>query len=87
MIKAEFASKLTEKVDITKAKAAEVTDAMLAVITESLKKGEDVNFLGFGKFEVVTVKARQSRNPRTGEKITVPEHKKVRFKVSKKLDV
>lgn len=87
MIKAEFATKLAEKTGITKAKAAEATDAMLAIIVDALKAGDDVNFLGFGKFEVATVKARQSRNPRTGEKLMVPEHKKVRFKVSKKLEV
>lgn len=87
MIKAEFAKKIAEKTGLTNAKAAEVTDAMLGVIVDALKAGDDVNFLGFGKFEVATVKARQSRNPRTGEKLTVPEHKKVRFKVSKKLAV
>lgn len=87
MIKSEFATKVAEKTELTKAKGAEVVEAMLSTMIEALKAGEEVNFLGFGKFEVQTVKARQSRNPRTGEKIMVPEHKRVRFKVSKKLEV
>lgn len=87
MIKAEFAAKIAEKTELSKAKALEVTEAMLTTILDSLRAGEEVRFLGFGTFSVAKIAARKSRNPRTGESIDLPERKRVKFKVSKKVEI
>lgn len=85
MIKSEFAEKVAEKVEMSKAQAAVVTDAVLDTIVEALKAGEEIRFLGFGTFKVDTVPARKARNPRTGETLNLPERKKVKFKAGKEL--
>ncbi|PIR87186.1 MAG: DNA-binding protein [Candidatus Harrisonbacteria bacterium CG10_big_fil_rev_8_21_14_0_10_49_15] len=64
----------------TKKKAQEVVDLFFDTITNTLKKGEEVNITGFGKFEVVNRKARQGVNPKTGEKIQIAAAKKPKFK-------
>ena len=61
MTKAEFVDKLAAKSGLTKKDAAAVCDAFVEVVTESLKKGEDVQFTGFGKFYVQQREARQVR--------------------------
>lgn len=85
MIKSEFAEKVAEKVEMSKAQAAVVTDAVLDTIVEALKVGEEIRFLGFGTFKVDTIPARKARNPRTGETLNLPERKKVKFKAGKEL--
>ena len=55
-------------------------DAFLAVISNSLKEGKDVVIPDFGRFSLVEFRERQVRHPQTGEKITVPATKRVRFK-------
>lgn len=87
MIKTEFATKIAEKTGLTKAKASEVTEAMLSTILEALQKGEEVRFLGFGSFKVAVSASRKSRNPRTGAEIVLPERKRVKFKVSNNVKV
>lgn len=72
MTKAEFVDKLAAKSGLTKKDAAAVCDAFVDVITESLKKGEDVQFTGFGKFYVQARDAREGINPQTKAKITIP---------------
>lgn len=61
MIKTEFAAKIAEKTGLSKAKGLEATEAMLEVIADALKGGDDVRFLGFGTFSVAKVAARKSR--------------------------
>ncbi len=65
------------------------TDAFVAafqdVVVEALKNGESVTLTGFGVFKVVHRPAREARNPRTGEKITVPARKVPQFKPGKGL--
>ena len=71
MTKAEFVDKLAAKSGLTKKDAAAVCDAFVEVVTESLKKGEDVQFTGFGKFYVQQREARQGINPQTKAKIKI----------------
>ena len=59
--------------------------AFLATIEEALVKGEEVSFLGFGKFEVTERAARTCRNPQTGEEMKVEAKKAVKFKAGKAL--
>ena len=58
---------------------------VLNEIKLALNKGENVELRGFGTWSVQTQKAKLSRNPRTGEKLKIPEKRKIRFKMSKKL--
>jgi nucleoid DNA-binding protein len=55
------------------------------VIMEALRKGQEVNLPGFGKFSVVWREETQRRNPATGEPVTVPAHNVVRFKLGSAL--
>ncbi len=69
----------------TKKEAQQLVDTMLDSIKGSLKKKEDVAISGFGTFKVKQTKARQGRNPKTGETIQIPAKKKVAFRASKEL--
>ena len=72
MTKADFVDRLAAKSGLTKKDAANVADAFLEVITESLSKGEEVQFTGFGKFYVQKREAREGINPQTKAKIKIP---------------
>jgi len=77
--KAEFVDKLAAKSGLTKKDAAGVVDAFVEVVTESLKKGEEVQFTGFGKFYVQARDARQGINPQSKAKISIPASKVPKF--------
>ncbi len=72
MTKAEFVDKLAARGGLTKKDAASVVDAFVDVVTDSLKKGEEVQFTGFGKFYVQKREARDGINPQTKAKIKIP---------------
>lgn len=80
MNKAEFIAAIAEKTGSTKKAAGENVNVVLETIAETLKKGEEVSFAGFGKFHVVDVAEREARNPQTGETMTVAAHKAPKFK-------
>ncbi len=69
----------------TKKQAQEIVDTIWESIKNSLKKREDVAISGFGTFRVKQTKARQGRNPKTGETIQIPAKKKIAFRASKDL--
>ncbi len=85
MNREEFVKAVAEKAGITKKDAATVVNAVLEVIEEAMKKGEEVKFTGFGTFKVITRKERKGRNPRTGEEIVIPATRVVRFYPGAKL--
>ena len=60
-------------------------DAIIDSITEGLAKGESVQLIGFGKFEIRSRKAREGRNPATGEALKIEASKVPAFKAGKKL--
>ena len=80
MTKAEFIEKLSgdDRVDSKKA-ASDAVEAVLDGISNALAGGEDVNFTGFGKFHVAERGAREGRNPRTGESMTIAASRVPRF--------
>ncbi len=80
MNKGELVSAIAEKAGLGKAQAAEALDATIAVITEALKRGEEVKIVGFGTFSVADRAGGEARNPRTGEKVQVAASKAPRFK-------
>ena len=61
------------------------TDIILKEIKRTLRRGERVELRGFGIFSTNKQKARISRNPKTGEKISTPEKKTIHFKMAKDL--
>ncbi|CAI3922256.1 Bacterial nucleoid DNA-binding protein IHF-alpha (HimA) (PDB:1B8Z) [Commensalibacter communis] len=83
--KQELVAAVAEKVDLSKAKSAEVVDAVLSTIEETLAKKQEVRLVGFGSFVTATRKAAKGRNPRTGEEIDIPASISVRFKPGKLL--
>ena len=68
---------------ITKAQAKQLVDAVLEAMRASLVSGEEVNLPGFGKFKVQDKPARTGRNPATGETITIPAKKVLKFRIAK----
>jgi len=72
MNKTALIDKMAEKAVITKIKAKVALDTFLDLITESLKKHESVQLVGFGTFRVKHRDARNARNPQTGETIALP---------------
>ena len=83
--KSELASRLAEKMGMTKKQGVEWLDAFVDEITKVLRSGDKVNITGFGIFKVADRKAREGVNPRTGEKIQIKASKKPRFTAGKLL--
>ena len=85
MKKSQLGAMLGEKMGVSKKAGIEWLDAFIEIITASLRKGEKVNITGFGIFKVADRKAREGRNPRTGETIQIKASKKPRFTPGKLL--
>ena len=86
MTKKEFIALFSEKGNFeSKAEAERKLDVVLDLFEETLVNGDDINFVGWGKFEVKETVARTGRNPKTGEEIAIPAKKVVKFKAGKGL--
>ncbi len=85
MTKDEFVAKVAKKVDMPKVKVGEVVNATIDTITESLKKGDKVSFVGFGTFVVAKRAAKMGRNPKTGKPLQIPAAKVPKFRPGKNL--
>lgn len=85
MNKTDLVNAVAEKADLSKKDAAKVVDAVFDTIMDSLSKGEKVQIIGFGNFEVRERSARKGRNPQTGEEIEIPASKVPAFKAGKAL--
>ena len=83
--KTDLAAKIAETLNIPKAKAADAVSVLVALMTDTLIRGEQVRIGDFGTFEIRECAARARRNPQTGEAIVIPASKTVGFKASKKL--
>ncbi|MEA2478968.1 MAG: DNA-binding protein HU-beta [Thermoleophilaceae bacterium] len=79
MTKSEFVDRVADQAGIQKTDAGKAVDAALKVIEETLSRGGEVNFTGFGKFTVAERGARQGVNPQTGERIEIAASKVPRF--------
>jgi DNA-binding protein HU-beta len=77
--KAEFVDQVAAKSGLSKKDAGAAVDAVINSIEESLKAGNEVSFTGFGKFHVANRGAREGRNPRTGETMTIAASRVPRF--------
>ena len=79
MTKGEFVEKVAAESGLNRKDASAAVDAVLSTIENALKSGDDVNFTGFGKFHVAERGAREGRNPRTGESMTIAASRVPRF--------
>jgi DNA-binding protein HU-beta len=86
MNKAELVSSIAEKSNLTKKDTENALNAFMKVVEEALAKGDKVQLVGFGTFEVRERKAREGRNPRNPEEvIQIPASKAPVFKAGKAL--
>ena len=83
--KAQLIDTVATKTGLTKKDATSAVDAVLETIQDLLKKGEKVQLIGFGNFEVRERAARKGRNPQTGAEIQIPASKVPAFKPGKAL--
>ena len=85
MNKAELIAAIAAKTGETKKSAEESVNAFVSVVTDALTKGEKVQLVGFGSFEVRKRAARKGRNPQTKEEIKIPASTAPVFKAGKAL--
>ena len=85
MTKAELVTSIAEKTGLTKKDSEKALAAFVDTVTETLAKGDSIQLVGFGTFEVRERAAREGINPRTKEKIEIPASKLPVFKAGKAL--
>ncbi len=85
MNKTELVAAVAEKAGISKSDAEKALNAFTSVVTKELKNGERIQLVGFGTFETAKRKAREGKNPQTGEKISIPSSLLPKFKPGKSL--
>ncbi len=85
MNKPELVAAMAEQADMTKKDAEKALTAFTEVVAKELKKGEKIQLVGFGTFEVSERAAREGRNPQTGETMKIAASKSPKFKPGKAL--
>ncbi|HAT55384.1 MAG: HU family DNA-binding protein [Furfurilactobacillus sp.] len=83
--KAQLVNDVAAATGLTKKSATEAVDAVFDSVQKSLAKGDKVQLIGFGNFEVRSRAARKGRNPQTGQEIEIPASKVPAFKPGKAL--
>ncbi|WP_421684804.1 HU family DNA-binding protein [Sutterella wadsworthensis] len=79
MNKTELTAAVAQKAGLSKSDAAKVLGAFFETVSEELSKGQAVQIIGFGNFEVADYKARTGRNPQTGAVLEIPAGKRPKF--------
>lgn len=85
MNKAELVAAIAEKAELSKKDSEKALKAFIDVVTDELVKGEKVQLVGFGTFEVSERAAREGRNPQTGATMEIKASKAPKFKAGKAL--
>ena len=85
MNKAELVAAIAAKTELSKKDSEKALKAFIDVVSEELKKGEKVQLVGFGTFEVAKRAAREGRNPQTGKAMKIAASKAPKFKAGKAL--
>ena len=85
MNRAELIAAMAKKADLTQKDAEKALKAFTEVVADELKKGDKIQLVGFGTFEVGERAAREGRNPQTGETMTIAACKAPKFKAGKAL--
>ena len=85
MNKSELIETIAKKAELSKKDAESALNAFTDVVGKALKKGDKVQLVGFGTFEVAKRAARKGRNPQTGKEIKIAASKAPKFKAGKAL--
>lgn len=85
MNKTELIEKVAKESALSKSAAEQVVNSVFAAMTEAMKSGDKVALAGFGTFAVTERAAREGRNPKSGETISILARKVVKFKAGSKL--
>ena len=85
MNKNELVASMAEKTGMKKTEVEKVLKAFTETVTDELKKGEKIQLVGFGTFEVSERAERTGRNPQTGAEMVIPASKAPKFKAGKAL--
>ena len=83
--KTQLIQMLADKTGMTKKDMAMFLESLVETLTSLLRKEEKINIAGLGIFKVADRKAREGRNPRTGEAVQVPAMKVPKFRAAKAL--
>lgn len=83
MNKAELIEAIAHRADVTKKQAGAILDAAIDTIMDEIANDGKVTIVGFGSFEMRSRQAREGRNPKTGDKIEIPETKVPAFSAGK----
>lgn len=87
MVKGELIAQVAEELNLTRKEANLIVNTIFKSIADSLAQGQKVELRGFGSFRVKQRRARQGRNPRTGDTVNVPSKKVPFFKPGKDLKI
>lgn len=85
MNRTELVAAMAEKSQLSKKDAESALKAFIDVVSEEMQKGEKIQLVGFGTFEVSERAAREGRNPQTGETMKIAASKAPKFKAGKAL--
>ncbi len=85
MIKLDIVNEVVTRTGISKSKAELAVETVFEAMKRALEKGQRIELRGFGVFNVRPRKTGIGRNPRTGEEVSIPPGKAVRFKPGKEL--
>lgn len=85
MNKTELVAAIAAKAELSKKDSEKALKAFMETVSEQLKKGEKIQLVGFGTFEVVKRAARTGKNPQTGKAIKIAASKAPKFKAGKGL--
>ncbi len=85
MNKAELVSAMSDKTGLSKKDTENALKAFTEIVTAQLKKGDKIQLVGFGTFEVTKRAARTGRNPQTGKEMKIKASKAPKFKAGKAL--
>lgn len=81
--KKQITHKISKDAGITALQAEKAYQSLLRGMSDSLSRGERVTFSGFGSFEIKHRRSRLGRNPKTGEKLRIPQKKRIKFNPSR----
>jgi DNA-binding protein HU-beta len=85
MTKEQLVEKMAKEANISKRAANDAINTLFGTVTQALKRGQKVSFVGFGTFTTTKRKARTGRNPQTGATIKIPAARVPKFKPGKTL--
>ena len=85
MNKAELVAAIAAQTELSKKDAEKALKAFTDIVADELKKGDKIQLVGFGTFEVSKRAAREGRNPQSGEPMKIAASKSPKFKAGKAL--